>query len=1700
MQPIAVIGLQIRFPGDAPDPNHFYDQLLAAESFVQPVPSNRWSLKRFATDDYSSGKTPVSKGCFIDYNYDTFDPHMFGFSAQETNLLDPQQRLLLEVTWEALERSYLNPANLAGENIGVYMGGFTTDHLLNQFSATARGALTRYSASGSTLTMLANRLSYSLDLRGPSLTVDTACASSLNALAIACNDLQAKRCPIALVGAVNFMLRPEYTLGMSAAGFLAEDGQSKPFSNLANGYGRGEGCAVLVLKPLDKALADQDNIEAVIESIACGHDGRTAGISLPSMDAQRDIMEQALSQANLTADQIGYVEAHGTGTIRGDQSEAASIGSVYGKSRRNSPLTIGSLKANIGHLEAAAGIAGLVKAIMMLKIGKVPPHVLPGYLNPEIPFNALNLRIADQVEPLDADYVGVNSFGYGGSNAHAILSRPPQKKAVIKEQRPKRDMLLPLSAQSREVLYDFTSRLADHVKTGIQASDLVYSLGKRRTYAQANTALWVNSSLSDKHLSDLLTKTVNDGRNVREQTLSASHKKHAFLFSGMGSQFPGMGQKLWETSPVFQKVLREIDRYFQPLSGFSLIQCMFEDNNANQTWPCRIAQPANFALQVGLVAILEDFGLSPNLCIGHSAGEVAAAYVSGHVSLKDAVYICWVRSDLQDRQAGSGHLLAVRMTLHEAEELCATYHSLSVEIAAHNGERAMTLVIPQKNLEKLELILRNEKRAFRHLVGDIAYHSTAMDTMKEALLERLNKITCLSPRCHLVSSVSAKPIDAKDQSMDAPYWWQNIRKTVLFHDAIQQAMDLDIEVVTEIGPQPVLNALLKPNKLAHTCSILSQQKDTLSDIQNVIKDLYLSGAYIDWDKMAQGGTRVSLPVTGWSRQKFWHEAPVQAMDRLAPEDQDPWAETSLVPARWIADLNRNEFIFLKDHKVDGEVILPGAAALQAAESALNAQHNQQNICLSNIHFKAPLILDRNTCQILDTRLLSDQLEILAYDPARPTVYLKLFTAQLAPLSKTGQDLSILELNAQIPYPLDVEKHYERLSSLGLNYGPAFQVIRNLSINQQGDRLLAHLCLKKEKGINDLVKLGPCLIDGVLQSALAFTVSNAPYVPVSIGSFIKYRALPHRIWAQLSLHRNDENEVSFDAEIYDQNGQHIASFTDIIVKNLKPAPVPLPLPEQMLVTQWENAPLDPHEQSHKPNVHLIADEGAERQQLQHALTEQGVHLGAIENSEITVTLISETQKIDAGFLAHLIQTCHSCTNRIYIITRNALSQNDAARADHSAIHGLCRTLSNEFDHCDITLLDVISNPFPAHSIAREVCSSSPSNEVILTAHQRLIPKLISASLSNKDSAPPDFRKNASYFITGGLGGFGRELCLWLAKNGAGHIIVSSRSTPAHADIAPLKRKLEQLGATLSVLTLDLCDQKAVDQTIKTLAISDTPLAGIFHWAGLTRDCPAHMMSEKDIQLVFDPKVGGGTALDQASQKHCPALDYFVLASSLSAVVGNPLQANYAAANAYLDGLAWQRRCKGLPALSVNFGPISRVGMAANPLVMSHLKAAGLTSISPQVALLGLGAAINEDLVQVSLSGKINSQRWAQYAPRSIKSDKMREILDFDEINVYTPQAPLTGLTNIPLEDHKHYIAENLQTLLSTTMGTAKENIPKNIALARIGLDSMTASEFQILIERDFHITVSITSLLSTQSLNDIAQEIITRIEHIHTNEK
>lgn len=670
LEPLAIIGIGCRFPGGAHNPSLFWDLLINAKDAIVEIPITRWNKNKFYDSDQNKpGKMYMHAGGFLQDPIDRFDALFFGISPREAACLDPQQRLLLEVAWESMEDAGIPPITLAGTNTGVYIGGFIIDSVQTHTGYFNRNFINTHTAVSFTHTMLSNRLSYVFDLRGPSITIDTACSSSLVALHQAAQSIWRGECSLALVGGVNIMHRPETMITMCKSQLLALDGHSKSFDARGDGYGRGEGAGIVILKPLTMAQHDGDNVYALIRATGSNQDGRTNGITVPNGEAQQDLIRKVLSLTGLNNKQIYYVEAHGTGTEVGDPIECKALGAALGQGRNSdNACWVGSVKANIGHLEAAAGVASIIKTALVLQHNQIPPVAGLQTLNPNIPFAELGLRIPRQVEPIFSNnepiYAAINSFGYGGTNAHAILQQFPLTaiSSAITEVIDAPITLL-LSARNFKALQSLAKSYIELLSQDNAPSlrDICWSAATRREHHRERLSLVIETK--DKLLTQLHDFSTERGKYLLHGTVVPDQAEHpVFVFTGMGPQWWGMGRELLKCEPIFLATAEVCDKIFQNIAGWSILEAMRATEADSKIGETQIAQPANFVLQASLAALWRSLGIKPAAVIGHSVGDVTAAYESGVLSLEDAICVSYHRSRIQKKAAGQGKMLAVNLT------------------------------------------------------------------------------------------------------------------------------------------------------------------------------------------------------------------------------------------------------------------------------------------------------------------------------------------------------------------------------------------------------------------------------------------------------------------------------------------------------------------------------------------------------------------------------------------------------------------------------------------------------------------------------------------------------------------------------------------------------------------------------------------------------------------------------------------------------------------------------------------------------------------------------------------------------------------------------------------------------------------------------------------------------------------------------
>lgn len=1171
----AIIGIGCRLPGGANDHRTFWTNLVDGKDCITETPASRYDIVTLGSRDKSKpGRLVGGRGGYID-GFDEFDPAFFGISQREADYIDPQQRKLLEITWEALEDAGQKPAELAGKDVGVFVGAFTLDYKIVQFADLSFETLAAHTATGTMMTMVSNRISYCFDFRGPSMSIDTACSSSLVAVHLACQSLKRGESCLALAGGVLLHMTPQYTIAETKGGFLSPEGRSRTFDASANGYVRAEGAGMVVIKRLADALRDNDPIHAVIIGTGVNQDGHTNGITVPSADAQIKLIRRVCQEADIEPGSLQYVEAHGTSTPVGDPIEANALGKALAYGRKpGTKCYVGSVKTNIGHTESAAGVAGLIKSALSLRHKQIPPHINLEKVNPAIDLASLPILIPtgltkwpDHEGPARA---GVNSFGFGGTNAHVLLEESPAIDRNAPSTARRGFNILPLTAHDPSVFPEMVAALnnellGNHGRVPAM-TDVGYTLARRRQHLESRLS-FVYSSSEDLRagLASFLASDASP-RIVMDTSMEERRRRLVWVFTGMGPQWWAMGRELFEKEPVYRAVIERCDREISKLAGWSLIQELNAEESAShmsQTW---LAQPANFALQAGLAALWKSLGMRPDAIVGHSTGEVAAFYEAGVYSFEDAIQITIHRSRLQQRLVRTGTMLAVGLSESDAEA-CLGRFADKVAIAAINSPTAVTLAGDTDALNELAAQFQAEQVFAKLLKVPIPYHSPVMDRIKDELLSSLAHIDPQPARIPLY--LTAVEAMAQGPELDANYWWKNVRDSVRFRAAVDCMIDDGYSLFLEIGPHPVLgNAILEclSAKGAHGKVVPSirRQEDEQAQIITSLATFHNLGFPIDWDTLYPSGRTIPLPRYPWKRDRYWVESAAVEQIRKGHVDHEILGRRlETAEPTWEVKLDVEKLPYLSDHCIQGSVVFPAAGYIEMAAQAVRALTSARTVSLAEIEIRKALFLSESKAKAVQLTIESEgsTFRIAGRPPVRgqETQVHVVGTVRQSQPRRIAGPISVNAVKARAEVHRNASACYAALAEMGYQYGPAFRGIEEIWISR--NEALARVRAPKELGESAAsYHLHPSLLDAAFQTLLspetlgqaAGTDRNGIRLPRSIGEVRTEHVGNQPLWVHAMITERSDDEIVGDIIILSDSGAQLGAVTKFRATNVENA--------------------------------------------------------------------------------------------------------------------------------------------------------------------------------------------------------------------------------------------------------------------------------------------------------------------------------------------------------------------------------------------------------------------------------------------------------------------------------------------------------------------------------------------------------------------
>ncbi|RKT56258.1 type I polyketide synthase [Saccharothrix australiensis] len=1488
--PVVVVGIGCRYPGGVASADDLWRLVADEVDAIGEFPSDRgWDVDRLYDPAGGPGTSYTRAGGFLD-DVAGFDAAFFGISPREALAMDPQQRLVLETAWEALEHAGIDPTSLRGSATGVFTGIFTSGYAggVEQVARDVEG----YLSTGTATSVTSGRVSYLLGLEGPAVSVDTACSSSLVAVHLAAQALRSGECSLALAGGVTVMATPAGFVEFSRQRGLAEDGRAKPFAASADGTSWGEGVGLVVLERLSDARRNGHRVLAVVRGSAVNQDGASNGLTAPNGPSQERVIRQALANAGLRASEVDAVEAHGTGTALGDPIEARALLATYGQDR-GEPLWLGSVKSNLGHTQAAAGIAGVIKMIMAMRHGRLPRTLHVDAPTPHVEWSTGNVRLLAEATPWPETgrprRAGVSAFGISGTNAHLVLEQGPEP---VVGPPPGADAGGPvpwaLSAASPEALRAQGERL--RAVADLDRRAVARALSARTRFAHRAVLIGRDAAGVTGALDALVAGTESPDL----VTGVAQPGKTAFVFSGQGSQWVGMGRRLYQVFPVFARALDEVCGLLD-LSR----EVLFTDPDGVLDRTC-FTQLSLFALQVALFRLVESLGFRPDYVIGHSVGEVAAAHVAGVLGIEDACALVSARGRLMGELPSGGAMVSVRAT--EAE--VAVSLGDGVCIAAVNGPDAVVVSGDEAAVLEVAALWSARGRETRRLAVSHAFHSARMEPMIAEIERVAAKIGFGEPEIPFVSTVEGRRIDP-----GAPgYWARQVREVVRFGDGVEWLRANGATRFLEIGPHPVL----VPS------GVMRRDHDEPERLVAAVARLWVDGADRAPDTGGAGAHDVELPAYPFQRERFWLVPPppgdgLDAVDHpllrsvvRLPDDQ------GLVATGRLA---KSAHPWLGEHTVHGSALLPGTGFV---ELAVQAGAHARCPVVEELVLESPLPLAADTVHVQVTVGAPDDagrrpLAIHSRTSADPDDWTRHATGALSPEPPVRREARPRPADAR---PVDITGLYDTLAGAGYDYGPTFRGLTG--IWRDGDDLHAEVTFP---GVAlDGFGIHPALLDAAIQPLTLLTGSTA--APGAAAARLPFSFAGVSVTGTAAAVRvvlTPTGPDTCSVRLTDTAGAPVASIDRLVLRPVEPGPA-----------------------TARPRNALFAVEPAPL---------------AVRDAPPVDVVVHEVTGGDDP-----VEGTHAATRRLLDVTRAFLSDGGDARLvvvtggdlPSAAARGFLRSAQTE--HPDrIVLVETDGSAASARVLDRAVRTAIADGEthVVLDSGRATAPRLVRSAV---DGAPPAI--DGTVLITGGTGALGGLVARHVvARHHAPHVVLASRRGPGAPGAAELRA---ELGAAVTLVACDVTDPTAV----RSLVAGIPDLSVVVHAAGVVDDAVVATLTPERLTGVLRPKVDAAWHLHEATGDR--DLAAFVLFSSAAATFGAPGQANYAAANAFLDALARHRRAEGLPAVSLAWGYWAEAGGTTGHLTATDHRRLARTGMLPlgtdqALALFDLGLAADRPVL-------------------------------------------------------------------------------------------------------------------------------------------
>ena len=1825
-EPIAIVGLSCRFPG-SPDPDAYWRLLSAGVDAVTGVPDDRWDKDAYYDPDPSvPGKMHAPYGGFLD-RVDLFDAAFFGISGREAESMDPQQRLLLEVAWEALENAGIATTQLRGSSTGVFVG-ITASEYARLATESNSGNLDVYAMTGGALSVAAGRLSYVFGLNGPTMAVDTACSSSLVAVHLACQSLRARECELALAGGVNLLLAPQPFVGLSKWGMMAPDGRCKTFDARADGFVRGEGCGIIALKRLSDARIAGDRVLALICGTAVNHDGASSGLTVPNGSAQQTLLRAALNSARLQPSDVDYIEAHGTGTALGDPIEFEALAAVLGKNRpADRPLRVGSVKTNVGHLESAAGIAGLIKVVLSMGHEEIPRHLHFRDLNPRISLGSASIEI-----PVDAiawprserpRIAGVSSFGVSGTNAHVILREAPTaKESATMPQSPDRSAhLMVLSASSEPALRELSLAYAEYLAKERESSlaDLCHTAAIGRSALSHRLAFPAPNNAVARELLGIFGQGKPKPEIVSGRVRSDS--RVAFLFTGQGAQYTGMGRDLYEIEPVFRDAFDQcalllgehLDRPLQEIVGYDT-DISGPTDILTET---RYTQPALFAVEYALASLWRSWGIEPAAIAGHSVGEYVGACVAGALSLEDALRLIATRSRLMQSLPRNGAMAAVFADENRVRATIKPY-SGSVSIAAINSPLNTVISGKADAVRAVLERLRQEGVEGKMLSVSHAFHSPLVEPILDEFEQFAQSVEYRAPVVDLVLNLTGRFL-GEALPLQANYWRRHAREAVRFAESIRSLHARGIRTFLEIGPAPVLIGMARQcieDPDATWLASLGRDRDNWSQMLSSLGTLFVLGAKPDWGAYDQPyqRRRVALPTYPFQRERHW--IPVASADSARKRTQAPGhpllgMHVSLAsrPGEhvWLGEISLELFPWIDDHRIEGVAVVPHTVYAEMAIAAAVETGSELPMVLTRIEIEKVLLLRPESEFEIQTRLENQAAGNMVFQVhsrrknskgdwtlhASGTIRAGGIEVPAEKFESSQRDV----FEKRSTRRLDGAEFYRLNRERGNQWGPRFQGVTRawqgqeealsevtipVGIQSELSRYIFHPAVSDSLGQ---------ILTGTIQSESTKASMGGAFVGVGIEEVRVYRRLEgshFHAYAQLRSDKaNPDDFLVGDIKVFGLSGNLITETLGarlLYLDSAQKREVLESVEEWLYEPQWDiresAGELSPaismtgtwiifrDQQGIGDALHaqlsglgatcLCVDHGKRPSQASESLitirpdnaddydwmlraavrddsvVNRIVHLWSLDAADLEqadLKAVQEAQTLGPVSTLRMVQALDRARlpahPKLWLISRGAQPVGEKPAplsALQSPVWGLGRTIAMESGDIWGGIVDLDPADTPAAAAARLVGQLFESKGEDQTAFRNGRLHALRLARQTKVISRPDrvpIRSNATYLITGGLGGIGLIIARWLVSRGARHLVLAGR-TPLpdrqtwdgvlrgsiEADRINALRGLESLGANVETLAVDMGDETSVNCMMsECLRANRPPLRGVFHAAGVTQNELLVNQSEEQMRDILAAKMVGGWLLHRLLAD--VPLELFVLFSSAASILNSPKLGSYSAANVFLDVLAHHRRASGKAALSINWGPWAEAGMAARLLSredsnLGTLKEIpnGVSALSTKRALEALERLIEDGAVQTGVM-PMDWPAWLNWSHGSLAAPPYLALLvsgnDTEVAGETTDEDSreriLSAQSEVRTEIVDGYLAKQMARILKVPLDSVDLGKP----IVNMGFDSLMSIELKNQIEADLGVSIAMSRLIQGPTILELRDWVMNQLPEAQTVE-